>query len=144
MPGKKQRSVYRKSRKIYFHGVHVPQVHHEEPSTSTPNYSPPKRHKSLEKLSSNCPLLKVESTNILTRNRYFELGILPQQSPKHMDINLLTLLYCQECILDAICKNCRDVKRKLQLWQDNNKRYGLQERLFLKCSLCEHTSFFLY
>ena len=146
MPGKKQRSVYRKSRKRSFHGVHVSQVHHEEPSTSTPNYSPAKRHKSLEKLSSNCPLLKVESTDIITRNRSFELGILSQQSPSNIKAygyKLIDSTLLQECILDAsICKNCRDLKSKLQLWQDNNKRCGLQERLFLKCSVCEHKVFF--
>ena len=40
MPGKKQRSVYRKSRERSFHGAHVSQVHHDEPSTSTPTSFP--------------------------------------------------------------------------------------------------------
>ena len=74
----------------------------------------------------------------MTRKRSFELGhgtnlrtIVKGHSNKIMDATLL-----QDCISEtAICSNCQSKKSKLELWQDDGKRSGLSEKLFLKCTL---------
>ena len=51
---------------------------------------------------------------------------------KIQDASLLS-----ECISDAaICSSCKKSSSKLQLYQRNDKRDGLSESLFLKCSFC--------
>ena len=51
---------------------------------------------------------------------------------KIQDASLLS-----ECISDAaICSSCKNSSSKLKLFQRNDKRDGLSESLFLKCSFC--------
>ena len=48
----------------------------------------------------------------------------------------------QDCISKAaICSKCKNPKSSLQLWQQDSKRAGLCEPLFLKCSICEEKTF---
>ena len=41
----------------------------------------------------------------------------------------------------AICSKCRNPKSSLKLRQQDSKRAGLCESLFLKCSICEEKTF---
>ena len=41
----------------------------------------------------------------------------------------------------AICNKCKNPRSSLQLWQQDSKRAGLSESLFLKCSICEEKTF---
>ena len=47
--------------------------------------------------------------------------------------------FLQDCIsIAAICSSCKSPKSKLELWQDDSKRAGLNAFLFMKCTLCKH------
>ena len=56
------------------------------------------------------------------------------RSTKIIGSSLLT-----ECISEAaICSKCKSPKSRLELWQDDTKKCGLDEWLFTKCSECCH------
>ena len=51
---------------------------------------------------------------------------------KIQDFSLL-----QQCLKSfAVCSKCKSSKSKLKIFEDNKKRKGLGECLFIKCSSC--------
>ena len=101
--------------------------------------SPVTDSQSIQKINLNCPIKKAELNQIMTRKKSFELGhgtniktIVKGDINKILDVTLL-----QVCITTpAICSHSKSKQRKLELWQDDAKRNGLSEKLFLKCTLC--------
>ena len=148
MVGKKDSSKYRRKRKG-FPGTQKQHMDSEAAASSSPLSSsissPGKLNRSLDKIKRNCPLLKEEQTKVVTRKQAFNLGLvdnnndgrnpmLKAHSNKIIDATLL-----QDCISKAaICSHCRSPDSLLELWQNDNKRHGLNEALFLKCNLCNH------
>ena len=102
--------------------------------------SPEKRNVSAEKLLNSSFLEIEEETNHITRTKAKYLG-LNQDKEKEKEAHgfkLQDATLLSECISDAcICSSCRDPNSKLRLLQDDTKRDGLAESLYLKCSQCE-------
>ena len=102
--------------------------------------SPEKRNVSAEKLLNSSFQEIEEETNHITRTKAKYLG-LNQDKEKEKEAHgfkLQDATLLSECISDAcICSSCRDPNSKLRLLQDDTKRDGLAESLYLKCSQCE-------
>lgn len=79
-----------------------------------------------------------EKKGMLTRELAKDVGLVPKsvvENATGFKLQDATLL--SECISKvAICSLCRKSGSKLQLFQRNDKRDGLSECPFLKCSLC--------
>ena len=141
MTGAKQRTVYRKKRKRTFGGVKKQDL----PIQSTvgndtdtiAGSSPAKKNRSFEKINRNCPLIESEMSKVQTRKMKIELG-LEMSSPNNVRCHskkIIDSTLLQECISEAaICSKCKSSKSRLELWQDDTKRCGLDEWLFPKCS----------
>ena len=87
----------------------------------------------------NTSFEKLEGTErILTRQKAKEVGIQPAA-----DVEIACGFKMQDAVLlsnciskAAICSSCRHSKSRLELYQENTRRDGLSEHLFLKCSHC--------
>ena len=103
--------------------------------------SPAKKNRSFEKINRNCPLIESEMSKVQTRKMKIELG-LEMSSPNNVRCHskkIIDSTLLQECISEAaICSKCKSSKSRLELWQDDTKRCGVDERLFTKCSECCH------
>ena len=104
--------------------------------------SPTKKNRSFQKLNRNCPLIESEMSKVHTRKMKIEFG-LEMSSPNNIvrchSNKIIDSTLLQECISEAaICSKCKSSKSRLELWQDDTKRCGLDEWLFTKCSECSH------
>ena len=146
MTGTKQRTVYRKKRKGTIGGVKKQDLPMQSTASNETDTifesSPAKKNRSFEKINKKCRLTESEMSKLHTRKMKAELGleisspnnIVRCHSNKIIDSTLL-----QECISEAaICSRCKSSKSRLELWQDDTKRCGLDEWLFTKCSECCH------
>ena len=143
MPGNKARSKYAKKRK--FVGIRRQDITKDDDNQERPNNdnirpgpssTPDKLNKSLEKINENCPILKAEREQLLTRQKAFDLGSTRKSLNRSAEafgnhiISSKLLSMAMEKI--AICKICRSPKSCLKLFQENGKRSGLDESLFFK------------
>ena len=118
-----------------------------QPCSSTPkpekeikeNPSLPQRiNVSAEKLLNSSFLSLEKEESHLTRSKTRKLGLTSDAKVceahgfKLQDANLLS----ESISKAAICSSCRKPNSKLQLFQDNKRRDGLSEQLFLLCSEC--------
>jgi len=165
MVGTKKASLYRKKRKG-FSGRRRQAVDNAEEiesplpipsgegqSTSTPE----KANRSFEKITRNCPLLKQEKRQMLTRKRAHALGFEPIKRKERKLVGsttptdlfaahgfkLMNMNNLQSALFStAICKFCKSSKGRLMLFQNDQHRRGLDEELVIKCQNChENTSF---
>ena len=149
MPGNKSRSRYAKKRK--FVGIRKQDIrsdggNEERPNIDihrpSPSSTPDKVNRSFDKINENCPILQSEKEQILTRQKFFALGSTQKRSYSSTEafgnkiINSKLLNMAMEEI--AICKICRSPKGCLKLFQEDAKRSGLDESLFLQCQNCQH------
>ena len=146
MTGAKQRTVYRKKRKRTFGGVKKQDLPIQSTAGNDTDTiagsSPAKKNRSFEKINRNCPLIDSEMSKVHTRKMKIELG-LEMSSPNNIvrchSNKIIDSTLLQECISEAaICSKWKSSKSRLELWQDNTKRCGLDEWLFTKCSECCH------
>ena len=82
----------------------------------------------------------IEPEGIFTRQKARELGFTKAQAniEKARGFKLQDAALISECIsAAAICSSCKIPSSRLKLFQDNNKRDGLAEHLFFRCSYCE-------
>ena len=142
MTGTKQRSVYRKKRKRTFGGVKKQDLPMQSTARNdtdtTVGSSPPKKNRSFEKINRNCPLIGSEMSKVHITKMRIEVG-LEMSSPNNIvrchSNKIIDSTLLQECISEAaICSKCKSSKSRLELWQDDTKRCGLDEWLFTKCS----------
>ena len=78
-------------------------------------------------------------SKIITRSAGKRLGlslckahVVEARGVKIQDFSLL-----QQCLESfAVCSKCKSSKSKLKIFEDNKKRKGLGECLFIKCSSC--------
>ena len=102
----------------------------------------PRKTVPLKKLIENCPLIESEMSKVHTRKMEIVLGLemsLPNNIVRCHSNNIIDSTLLQECISEAaICSRCKSSKSRLELWQDDTKRCGLDEWLFTKCSECSH------
>ena len=102
--------------------------------------SPAKKNRSFEIINRNCPFIESEMSKVQTRKMKIELG-LEMSSPNNIarchSNKIIDSTLLQECISEATtCSKCKSSKCRLELWQDDTKRCGLDELLFTKCSEC--------
>ena len=94
-----------------------------------------RQEKSFEKIIRNCPLIESEMSKVHTRKMKIELG-LEMSSPSnivrcHNSNKIIDSTLLQECIsAAAICSKWKSSKSRLDLWQDETKKSGLDEWLF--------------
>ena len=146
MPGRKERSKYKKTRK-HFHGVRKQELQHDAPNegqsaSATPHLcSPAKVNRSLEKINRNCPILKAKNNTVLTRNKAFMMGYAStsmKQITKIHSNKIIASSSLQDFFnKSAICSSCKSSQGTLELWQDDTVRAGLRETLFTKCTACK-------
>ena len=123
-------------------------------SSSTPE----KLNRSFEKIDDNCPLLKIKREETITRAKGFQLGInksTPTTSSAKEGHNssqyikaygnkLVTIENLQKILTKAaVCASCRLAKGKLELFQNDSARKGLDEELTLLCTNCQNDLFFI-
>ena len=103
----------------------------------TQNNSAEVRNISAEKLLNTD--FQSSDSKIITRNTGKRLGlsqrkahVLEARGLKIQDFSLL-----QQCLESfAVCSKCKSSKSRLKIFEDNRKRKGLGECLFIKCSSC--------
>ena len=81
----------------------------------------------------------MEREGTITRQKARKLGFTEAQASveKAHGFKLQDAVLLSECIsAAATCSSCKSPSSQLQLFQDNSKRDGLAEHLFLKCSHC--------
>ena len=143
MPGKKQKTKYKRKRKKIFTGIRRQETgrQSEENVVAAENVvSPVKLSKSEEKLKRNCPLTEIETNEVLTRSKTIKLGrshTTQTTTTKIHDNKLVDSTLPQNFLFNsAVCSSCKNKRSKLELWQDNSRRQGLKETLFSKCTHC--------
>ena len=143
MPGKKQKTKYKRKRKKIFTGTRRQETgrQSEENVVAAENVvSPVKLSKSEEKLKRNCPLTEIETNEVLTRSKTIKLGrshTTQTTTTKIHDNKLVDSTLPQNFLFNsAVCSSCKNKRSKLELWQDNSRRQGLKETLFSKCTHC--------
>ena len=142
MTGTKQRTVYGKKRKRIFGGVKKQDSPMQSiPSNDTETIAgsfPAKKNCSFEKINRICPLIESEMLKVQTRKMKIELGLemsLPNNIVRCHSNKIIDSTLIQECISKAaIYSKYKSSKSRLELWQDDTKRCGLDEWLFPKCS----------
>lgn len=149
MPGNKSRSRYVKKRK--FVGIRRQDIRKDDDNEERPNNDnsrpgtssmPDKLNRSFGKINENCPILQSEREQLMTRQKSFELGSTHKNfyssteafGNKIMNSKLLHMAMEQI----AICKICRSPKGCLKLFQEDGKRSGLNESIYLQCQNCQH------
>ena len=150
MPGNKSRSKYARKRK--FVGLRRQDIKSDDDNEERPNENdsrpggrstPDKLNRSFEKISENCPILKSEREQVLTRQKAFNLGLTSTVSHPSTEafgnkiINSKLLDMALEKI--AICKMCKSSNGSLKLFQVDRGRSGLDESLYLECQNCHYS-----
>ena len=138
----KQETLCRKKRKRTFGGVKKQDLPIQSTAGNDTDTiaesSPVKKSCSFENINRNCPLIESKMSKVHTRKMKIELG-LEMSSPNNIvrchSNKIIDSTLLQECISEAaICSKCKSSKSRLELWQDDTKRCGLDEWLFPKCS----------
>ena len=115
-----------------------------QPSTSdapsggkeTSNVSTPKNMSKLKLVNSSFEESE-DREGVMTRSQSSFLKSDVVNTEKAHGFKLQDAELLSECIsTSAICSLCRDPGSKLQLFQENSKRDGLAETLYLVCSSC--------
>eukprot|EP00795_Rhopilema_esculentum_P000794 gene794-10524_t len=150
MPGNKSRSKYARKRK--FIGLRRQDIKNDDDNEERPNENdsrpggsstPDKLNRSFEKISENCPILKSEREQVLTRQKAFNLGLTSTVSHPSTEafgnkiINSKLLDMALEKI--AVCKMCKSSNGCLKLFQVDRRRSGLDESLYLECQNCHYS-----
>ena len=135
MPGKKQKTKYKRKRKKIFTGIRREETERqsEENVVAAENVvSPVKLRKSEKKLKRNCPLTEIKTNKVLTRSKTIKLGLshtTQTTTTKIHDNQLVDSTLLQIFLFNsAACSSCQSKRGKLELWQDNSRKQGLKKR----------------
>ena len=131
----------------------IPQTREESLGSTGSNVhaTPDKLNRSFEKIDKNCPLLEVERNEIITREKAFQLGIITSTPVSTKNGSFITAHgnkisssnNLQESLSrTAVCASWKSQDGKLELFQNDSVRRGLDEELTLICTNCKHTCSF--
>ena len=99
---------------------------------------------SAEKLSCNSLFIKIDEgrEKVLTRQSCIDYGKTSKQEVTIQPVSghsLINLVNLNNLLFQAaICSNCKNKNSHLQMYENVNKRKGLAQIVFTKCSYCAH------